>query len=170
MQMSRCFAAATALVLAGFALGCEPLEEQPELRGPSSRRGSTQSMQAAQELVWFRGRSMIRITRTAKMCQEEESGPGSGSCVVLADEDRKQIDRFFGGENFRSRWDNYRPCQARIANGDSEIFAVTFADGHKVGKLLDAPMGSPATRVGCDREIRDGVSTLGEDLAKRYFQ
>lgn len=127
-------------------------------------------MEAVQSIVWFRGRNMIRITRQAKMCQEEETGPGSGSCVVLADEDRKQIDRFFGGENFRSRWDNYRPCQARIANGDSEIFAVTFADGHKVGKYLDAPIGAPVTRVGCDREIRDGVSTLGEDLAKRYFQ
>ena len=67
------------------------------------RNSDGKSMEAVQSIVWFRGRNMIRITRQAKMCQEEETGPGSGSCVVLADEDRKQIDRFFGGENFRSR-------------------------------------------------------------------
>ena len=164
--------AAVPVILLACA-SCAPLPEEPVMRGPADATSRTTSSAGPQssrtrELVWMKGRKMIRITRTERMCREDESS-GSGECVPLSSADKKELDRFFGAESFRERWAMYRPCPAAIDQDSSAIFAVTFADGKQIGKILDAPVGSPLARA-CDRTTRNTVAQIGDDLMDRYFR
>lgn len=146
--------------------GCSPLPPEPDVRGPTDERPPAASPSRTRELVWVGPRRTVRITLGSRLCRE---GASSDACVLLSRADRNELDRFFGTESFRERWAAYGPCPARTGPNDSEGFAVTYADGEKIGKLLDAPLGSPLTRK-CDRPTRDAISAVGDDLVKRYFR
>jgi hypothetical protein len=147
--------------------GCSPLSQKPSVGGPSDER---QTVAAAplrtRELVWVSQRRIVRISLGAHLCRQ---GPSGEACVRLSRSDRHELDRFFGTEAFRERWVAFGACPARTVLDESESFAVTYADGERIAKPLDAPLGSPRTRR-CDRATRDAISAVGDDLVERYFR
>jgi hypothetical protein len=152
--------------LALLASGCAPLlPPEPHVQGPDAARPSTALATQTRELVWMKTGRTVRIQRTAKMCHE---GVVSEACVRVSSGDLYELDRFFGAKEFRERWESYWPCPKRL-DGEVEAFIVTFADGSTIGKLLDAPMGTPLAR-NCDRAMRDTVAAIGDELEKRYFR
>ena len=60
------------------------------------------------------------------------------------------------------------PCASR--DFTSEVFQITFADGHSVAKPLDTRNTDPIVPKGCDRSTRDAVAYIGDELLERYFR
>ena len=158
--------------LAGLA-GCAPLPPEPVVGGPVHGKEAVGQM-ATRELVWVSPGGTLRITNS-RMCKHEEDATNSASCVKLSASDRRELDRFFGAENFRKRWDAYVPCpQLRLGDpgptaAQSEYVTVTFADGASITKSLDGQLGNPRV-AHCDRSTRNAISGIGDDLVKRYFR
>ena len=110
------------------ALGaCAPLPPEPELRGPHDERAALTAGAPTQELVWARGGHTLRITRASRVCQESASSSG---CTLLSKGDRSELDRFFGTETFRRRWDAFVPC-APAANANRRLLrhVLGWAEG-----------------------------------------
>jgi hypothetical protein len=160
--------AITLSVLASAALGaCAPLPSEPVVSGPVFEREASPSQVLTRELVWVTTRGTLRVT-AARMCKRDDQESTSGACVQLSTSDRRELDRFFGADNFRKRWDDYVPCPAEM-DAEPEAFKVTFSDGQSIAKTLDWQRGSPSGR-GCDRATRNALSGIGDDLVKRYFR
>jgi hypothetical protein len=158
----------SAALLACLALGaCTPLPSEPVVGGPVYERDSGHGELSTQELVWVSSGGTLRITN-ARMCKHGEDATSSAACVRLSARDRRELDRFFGAQSFRKRWDAYVPCPAALGE-DPELFKVTFADGASITKALDRQTGSPVAPA-CDRSTRNALSGIGDDLVKRYFR
>lgn len=156
------------LMAAGMVTSaCAPLPVAPNVAGPDEGRVEiANDSSATRELVWVTNRGTLRI-KASRMCRDGDAPSGS-ACVRLSATDRAELDRFFGANNFRRRWDTYRPCAALF--GDENVaFQVTFADGHSVGKALDRAADMP-TIPSCDRATRDTVAVIGSALVDRYFR
>lgn len=166
----RCSASGVvALVLAGVA-GCSPLPGEPQMQGPREVRDGAHvapaMVVATRELSWASPDRLVKITLGSRVCRR---APSSSACVRLSAQDRRELDRFFTNDSFRSRWTAFGACPARIGgDGDTTVFSVTYASGERITKPLDAPMGTPATRR-CDRSARDAIAAIEEDLVRRYF-
>jgi hypothetical protein len=162
----------TATLLASFAMlgvlgGCAPLPSEPVMAGPVYERDPATGQLKTRELVWVSAGGTLRITNE-RMCKHDEDASNSASCVRLSTSDRRELDRFFGAQNFRKRWDAYVPCPAVIGE-ETELFKVTFEDGASIAKALDRQTGSPVAPA-CDRSTRNALTGIGDDLVKRYFR
>jgi hypothetical protein len=153
-------------LLAIALVACTPLPAEPAMGGPSDRPMPA-GPSVTRELTWVSAGRTVRITLGSRVCRD---GPReSASCVRLSATDRKELDRFFGAETFRHRWSAYGACGTRFTRiGETTTFSITYADGETIAKPLDAPNGTPLTHR-CDLATHDAVTTIEDDLVKRYF-
>ncbi len=150
----------------GGATGCAPLPNEPVVTGPVYERDPATGQLRTRELVWVSAGGTLRIT-SERMCKHEDAR-SSAACVRLSASDRRELDRFFGAQSFRKRWDAYVPCPADVGE-ETELFKVTFEDGESIVKALDRQTGSPVAPA-CDRSTRNALTGIGDDLVKRYFR
>src|SRR5688572_13743566 len=134
-------------ILAIAIIGCTPLPPEPALGGPmpGDEVGVSSPSAVTNELVWVKGRTMIKVQRGDRLCRQDSS---FGACKQLTAADRRELDRFFGASSFREKWMRYAPCPSSYGTDlQREVFAVTFSDGATVGRELDAPFRYPLARV-----------------------
>lgn len=166
MAWLRAFALASGGITVLGLTACARLPVEPEVRGPSDERPTPAAALQTRELVWASPRRVIRITLGSHLCRKGASGD---ACVRLSRADRNELDRFFGTEAFRERWSAFGACPAQGVMNHEEAFAVTYANGERIGKALDTPLGSPISRP-CDRATRDAIGAVGDELVERYFR